>query len=60
MARIRVIHGIDSESLYEGADKWVIDSEGRLHLIGEKRGNLASFNSGAWLGVEYVNSSQAA
>lgn len=36
--------------LFENADKWVIDDEGILHIVGTS-GNLASYNRGIWQAI---------
>lgn len=54
MATIRVLHGKDRQIDYEGADRWVIDPEGRLHIVGGSSGNLASFNRELWQSVEFI------
>jgi hypothetical protein len=40
----------DVRFTFDSVSKWVIDDDGRLHVVGED-GNLASYNQGAWLSV---------
>lgn len=53
MATVTVTDSIDAIN-YKGADKWVIDDEGRLHITCSK-GNLASYNATAWQSVAFAS-----
>jgi len=53
MATVIVIDNTDAMN-YHGADKWVIDDSGRLHITCSK-GNLASYNAGHWQSVAFTN-----
>jgi hypothetical protein len=51
MATIQVTQA-DEVSNFEDARTWVIDREGRLHIVGT--GNLASFNVDKWQAVAFL------
>lgn len=55
MATVLVIDNLDSMK-YHGADKWVIDDAGRLHITCSK-GNAASYNAGSWQSVMFISDS---
>lgn len=48
--KIAVENNAGLRRTYEDVTKWVIDPDGRLHVVGDD-GNLASYNAGAWLNV---------
>jgi hypothetical protein len=47
---INVAHGKEEITTHTDAIKWVIDEDGRLHIVGAN-GNLASYNNGCWANV---------
>lgn len=47
---ITVQHGKDEVTTHP-ADKWHIDEDGRLHIVGDT-GNIASYNNGYWANVQ--------
>lgn len=52
MAKIIVSISPEYTSTTYDATKWVIDDDGRLHIVGPN-GNVASFNAGGWSLVEF-------
>lgn len=48
---ITVQHGKDEVTTHDGATRWHIDDDGRLHIVGEN-GNTASYNNGYWANVQ--------
>ena len=40
--------------IYTSANKWVIDDERQLHIVGQN-GNLASYATGHWASVQQFN-----
>jgi hypothetical protein len=48
---ITVQHGKDDVTTHQDAEKWHIDDDGRLHIVGDN-GNVASYNNGYWANVQ--------
>ena len=49
---ITVQHGKDDITTHEDSQRWHIDEDGRLHIVGEGGGNVASYNNGYWANVK--------
>ncbi|WNT44937.1 hypothetical protein SEA_ABBYDAISY_42 [Arthrobacter phage AbbyDaisy] len=46
-----IVTAAEAEEIrFEDANKWVIDENERLHIIGDN-GNIASYNRGFWRSV---------
>jgi len=54
---IRVEHGEENTTVHTAGEKWVIDDDGRLHVIGGG-GNLASYNNGYWANVAHIDAAE--
>jgi len=50
---VKVAHSKNLVTVHEEAKKWVIDPDGRLHIVGES-GNVASYNAGLWAHVGFT------
>jgi hypothetical protein len=55
---ITVQHGKDEITTHHDSEKWHIDGDGRLHIVGDN-GNLASYNAGYWANVQHADTAKA-